>query len=336
MRDFRKVEKHNDPVVKKTIVFFIIMIGLFGALSYKTETALFGNDRLVPDRNKCIYGIQREPAESIDVLVLGDSLSLSSVSPMSLWKKYGYTSYVCGQPGQKMNEAEELLSIALKSQKPRVVILETNALFCDRLKGRDLNDMIEALLNYHIPVFRGHDVWKTLVMDKDFTEENYPRYKGFAFRCAVKPYKKGPYMNETDRTEEIPDKNLIHMRRIMDMCRERGAELILLAVPSPANYTYERHNAIVEFAGEHGLKYIDLNTCSDEIGINWSTDFLDRGDHLNLSGAERVTEYLGRFLSDHFRLADYRADAAYDGWEKESREYEKKASEGLSKIRKGE
>ena len=196
--------------------------------------------------------------------------------------------------------------------------------------------MIEALLNYHIPVFRGHDVWKTLVMDKDFTEENYPRYKGFAFRCAVKPYKKGPYMNETDRTEEIPDKNLIHMRRIMDMCRERGAELILLAVPSPANYTYERHNAIVEFAGEHGLKYIDLNTCSDEIGINWSTDFLDRGDHLNLSGAERVTEYLGRFLSDHFRLADHRADAAYDGWEKESREYEKKASEGLSKIRKGE
>ena len=63
---------------------------------------------------------------------------------------------------------------------------------------------------------------------------------------------------------------------------------------------------------------------------------VDRGDHLNLSGAERVTEYLGRFLSDHFRLADHRADAAYDGWEKESREYEKKASEGLSKIRKGE
>ena len=70
----------------------------------------------------------------------------------------------------------------------------------------------------------------------------------------------------------------------------------------------------------------------DEIGIDWSTDFLDRGDHLNLSGAERVTEYLGRFLNDHFRLADHRADAAYGGWEKESREYEEKASEGLSKI----
>ena len=332
MRDFKSILTANVVMVK-TIVFVVIMIALYGILSNKTESALFKNDQLIPERNKGIYAIQREPEETIDILVLGDSLSYSSVSPMSLWNRYGYTAFVCGQPGQNMVESEELFRIALETQSPKVVILETNVFFQDRLRGRTLNDTMDTLFNYYLPLFRGHDVWKSLVMKKEYAEIGYTKYKGFPFRGDIKPYENGEYMKETDKKAELSDKNIEHLQNIMDMCMECGADLILLGAPSPSNYNYSIHNAIAEYADKQELTYIDMNLMTDEIGIDWNTDTLDKGDHLNLSGAERVTEYLGRYLSDNYSLADHRRDAAFDHWTKVAAEYDEKASKKLKEMR---
>ena len=102
MHDFKNNYLTKRAVVVKTIIFFVIMFALYGALSDQTESVLLKNDQLIPVKNKSIYGIQREPEGTIDILALGDSLSYSSVSPMSLWNRHGYTAFVCGQPGQNM------------------------------------------------------------------------------------------------------------------------------------------------------------------------------------------------------------------------------------------
>ena len=47
---------------------------------------------------------------------------------------------------------------------------------------------------------------------------------------------------------------------------------------------------------------------TDEIGIDFQTDTYDAGLHLNLSGAEKLTKYFGKILSDEFNLADRRDD----------------------------
>jgi sugar phosphate isomerase/epimerase len=164
-------------------------------------------------------------------------------------------------------------------------------------------------------------------------EEKYASFKGFALRYKVKPYTKGPYMIETDRKETFPEGNLAHMDNILAMCRECGAELLLVGAPSPVNDTYERYNALSEYAESRGITYLELNLCTEEIGIDWETDSLDRGDHLNLSGAEKVTEYLGRYLADNYAIADHRNDDAFAEWVGESAEYEKIAAEKLKEIR---
>ena len=332
MQDNRNHNKQNRVKSMKVIVFIVILAGLVGLLSNTIEYVLCGHDKLAPEPSRYIFQFEREKEDSIDILVLGDSLSLSSISPPSLWKDHGYTCYIIGQPGHSMSQAENMFRFALRKQSPKVVIMETNTLFCERRKGESISDRISELMTYYLPLYRGHDFWKALLL-KEYAEEKYVSFKGFALRYKVKPYNKGPYMIETDRKETFPEGNLAHMDNILAMCRECGAELLLVGAPSPVNDTYERYNALSEYAESRGITYLELNLCTDEIGIDWETDSLDRGDHLNLSGAEKVTEYLGRYLADNSALTDHRNDDAFAEWVSESAEYERIAAEKLKEIR---
>lgn len=307
----------NKQIVK-CLVFFCILASLFLGISVKTEGVLLKNDRLVPVRNKNIYRIRREPVNSIDVIVLGDSLSYSAVSPMLLWEKHGFTTYVCGQTGQKILETENMLKTVFENQKPKLIILETDVMFRGLTGMKSINEFAEEMLNYYIPVFRGHDSWKSLVINKDYEEKNY---KGFAFRCTVQPYEKGNYMQKTEARENISDTVLTHMETIINLCREHGTELLLVATPSPLNYSYARHNSLAAYAEEHQLPFIDMNLNLEEIGINWKTDSLDKGDHLNLSGAEKVSVYLGNYIAKEYNLPDHRGKERFRYWTEEAAVY---------------
>lgn len=327
MRDF----KNTGKKIAKNFLFIIILFVILVGVSNKIENALLGNDNLVQRRNKSTYRIMREKEDSIDVIVVGDSLSYCSISPMQLWKKYGVTSYVCGQSAQKIQETYHMLETAFATQSPRLIILETNAMFRGQLGIAGWKESIEEFGNHYIPIFRGHDVWKSWIVDKQYPEENY---KGFEFWCEVQPYEKGKYMFETEQKEQMPDTVISYMESILELCRENGAELPLLGTPSPQNYTYQRHNSISTYAKEHALDFLDMNLKLEEVGIDWKTDSLDRGDHLNLSGAEKVTGYLGEYMKANYELSDHRDEESYVSWEKESEEYEKKAVEYLKEIRK--
>lgn len=290
------------------------------------EIILIENDNLVQSRNKSIFRILREPEKSIDVIVLGDSLSYSAISPMVLWKDHGITSYICGQSGQKIQETCHMLETALKTQKPKLVILETNVMFRGSFGLVGLKESIEEWGNHYFPIFRCHDIWKSFFIDKQYPEENY---KGFAFRSTVQPYENGEYMQETEQREGMTDTVITYMEKIENLCREKKVKLLLLGTPSPINYNYRRHNSVRTYAAEHSLDYLDLNLKLDEVGIDWKIDSLDKGDHLNLSGAHKVTKYLGKYLKSAYELPDHRGEAFYAAWDKDVAEYSQKAEETL-------
>lgn len=310
----------------KNFVFFAILFAIFAGVSNKMETVFIENDNLVQSRNKSTFRILREPENSIDVIVVGDSLSYSSISPMVLWKNHGITSYVCGQSGQKIQETYHMLETAFETQSPKLVILETNVMFRGKPGLASLKDSIEEWGNHYIPLFRCHDVWKSFLIDKQYPEENY---KGFAFRCTVQPYEKGEYMQETEQKEAMTDTVIDYMGKIEELCRENNVKLLLVGTPSPSNYNYRRHNSIQSYAVEHSLDFLDLNLKLGEVGIDWKTDSLDKGDHLNLSGAQKVTKYLGEYLKSEYELPDHRGEASYAAWEKDVAEYSQKAEENM-------
>ena len=111
---------------KRKILFFLLLAMMLAGASAVCSPDHINLTKRVEGRDQCIAGILSETEDSVDVLILGDSLSIANISPMELWKEQGITSYVCGQSGQRATESYYLLKQALKTQTPRLVILETN------------------------------------------------------------------------------------------------------------------------------------------------------------------------------------------------------------------
>lgn len=109
MQDFRKK-------IVRPVAFCAILLCLLMAASAVMSALARTNTDLVQNRNKSMVELENEPADTIDVLVIGDSESYTTVSPMEIWDKEGIPSYVGGQTGQKIQESYYMLK---KHSKPR-------------------------------------------------------------------------------------------------------------------------------------------------------------------------------------------------------------------------
>lgn len=96
-----------------------------------------------------------------------------------------------------------------------------------------------------------------------------------------------------------------------------------MSAPTVANWDMAKHNGIQAFADELGVEYLDLNLLNNAVGIDWSTDTRDKGDHVNLAGAIKVTRYVGWYLSKRYHLPDRRKDEAYASWNDSLKRYKK-------------
>lgn len=296
-------------------------VAVLAAVSYvltpKNNQAAFGQ------RDERVHGIAGEPAGSIDVLLMGDSEIFTSVSPLQLWDERGITSYSLGTNGQKLIYTRSLLALALRKQSPRVVVLETNCLFRPFTVG-------EAILRVGkdvLPAVEYHDRWKSLTVE-DFiapvratwTDEG----KGFVAKRGTRAADASGYMAPSDEVAEMPLLNRLYLEEIERMCERAGARLVLLSTPSTKNWNMARHNGVERVASELGLDYIDLNVGEDRVGVDWAKDSYDAGDHLNASGARKVSAAVGALLAERYGTPDHRGDGSYSSWaEASSRAWDK-------------
>lgn len=285
----------------------ILLALLSPVFSPKDNRAEYGMEDLQAN------GILAEPENSIDVLIIGDSETFSAFVPLQMWKEQGISNYVFGTFTQLICETDFYLQRILEHQSPKVIVLETNALYTDSGYGRVVSAKVASLF----PVMRYHDRWKHMLLE-DFTARPHYSYlepnKGYMIRTAVEPASTEGYMEPTDAVAPVPTKNRILLRGIRDLCRRNGAELILVSSPSTANWSYLRHNGVAAAAEALGLSYLDMNLYSSDMALDWNVDTLDGGDHLNYDGAVKATAFLGSFLHDNYPLPDHREDPAFAQW----------------------
>lgn len=305
--------------LKRVILFLLVFAVLLWACSAGIQIIVRNVSGSVSGRSRVFASVSAEKKNTIDVLVAGDSESYTSVSPMDLWDRAGIAAYDCGQPGQRIQETYYILKTAFRTQSPKLVLFETNTMFRDPGFLKNVQLSLTEPLAYHFPVIKYHNAWKAL-----FDGPGGPKksYKGFEIRDKVVSYEGDEeYMKETKDKAQIPEVVRIYMEKIKRLCEKNGADLLLVSAPSPKNYNYKKHNSLEEYARENDLPYVDLNMKFRDIGIDWKQDSYDRGDHLNISGARKVTAYMGQYLSDNYDLPDRRNDDGWREWDDLAREY---------------
>ena len=325
MQDFRKK-------IVRPVVFCAILLCLLMAASAVMSALARTNTDLVQNRNKSMVELENEPADTIDVLVIGDSESYTTVSPMEIWDKEGIPSYVGGQTGQKIQESYYMLKKALKTQKPKVVAIETNMIFRSQSAVRGIKETLVQTMLYYFPVFRLHNSWKAWVTGEDKRSQTF--YKGFVLRDVVEAYTGGSYMKKTAKTERMSRITRFMMDQIVSLCRKNNIQLFLYSEPSQKNYSFRKHNTMEAYARENGLKYLDLNLKIKELGINWSEDSLDKGDHLNILGAVKVSDYLGRYLKKEYHLKSRKSESTYRSWNESLIQYREAAQNAEKQAKK--
>lgn len=305
--------------LKRVILFLLVFAVLLWACSAGIQIIVRNVSGSVSGRSRVFASVSAEKKNTIDVLVAGDSESYTSVSPMDLWDRAGIAAYDCGQPGQRIQETYYILKTAFRTQSPKLVLFETNTMFRDPGFLKNVQLSLTEPLAYHFPVIKYHNAWKALFDGPGGPKESY---KGFEIRDKVVSYEGDEeYMKETKDKAQIPEVVRIYMEKIKRLCEKNGADLLLVSAPSPKNYNYKKHNSLEEYARENDLPYVDLNMKFRDIGIDWKMDSYDRGDHLNISGARKVTAYIGEYLADNYDLPDRRNDDGWREWDDLAREY---------------
>jgi len=150
----------------------------------------------------------------------------------------------------------------------------------------------EEFLDYLFPILRYHTRWSELTSE-DFTylfRKDRVTYEGYYMRVDVKAAENVPRPKRLGNYDfaEYP---LSYMDKIRELCEKEGIELILIKAPSLYPHWYDEWDAqVVAYAQEYDLPYYNMLKNSDEIGIDFSTDTYDGGLHMNLSGAEKLSD----------------------------------------------
>lgn len=271
-----------------------------------------------------------------DVIFIGDCEVFSNISPVTLWEKYGITSYIRGSAQQLVWQSYYLLEETLKYEKPKVVVFNVlamkynepqkeayNRLTLDGMKlskhkiGAVKASMMENedLITYIFPLLRYHSRWSEISAEdfKYVFGKKKLSHNGYLMRIDVKPVgyiPKGRMLADYS----FGDNSYYYLEKMVRLCKENDIELILMKSPSVYPYWYPEWNRqMVDFAKDNDLAYINfLEIAEDKIGIEYDKDTFDGGLHLNLSGAEKFSEYLGEILSNDYNLPDHRNDEEYE------------------------
>ena len=287
-----------------------------------------------------------EEEKDHDVVFIGDCEVYENFSPKVLWEDYGINSYIRGSAQQLIWQSYYLLEDTLRYEKPDVVIFNVLAMQYDRPQREAYNRMTlegmkwslskvrsikasmtedESFSDYVFPILRYHSRWSEIGAE-DFAymfRREKVSHNGYYMRVDVKPAEnvpEGKILADYRFGENAYD----YLDRMTKLCAENDIQLILVKAPSLYPYWYDEwEEQMEEYAEKNGLLYINFLELTQETGLDFSQDTYDGGLHLNLSGAEKITAYLGQILREEAGLQDRRGEQALaESWQEKIALYE--------------
>ena len=342
----------------KTAVRRIVSVGILLILLFAMQRLVMPKyvDDVIEGGFTAEYYREENPHE---VLMVGDCELYENFSPVTMWKNYGITSYIRGSAQQLTWQSYYLLEDALKYETPDVVVFNVLELKYNEPQREEYNRMTldgmrwsvskvqairasmlpeEHFIDYVFPLLRYHsrvteltaNDWKYYFKDKTRTTA------GYYMRVDTAPYEEGNWEEEEPESDTLGKNAMAYLDKIRMLCEKNHIRLLLVKAPSKSPVWYDTwESQILEYASKYDLDYINFLNLVDEIGIDYNTDTYDQGLHMNLSGAEKCADYLGKFLSETYGLKDLRSDKTiYSDWENKTIFYENMKKAQYKELKK--
>lgn len=323
---------------RKALKYIFSLVVMIGSLWFLQEL-------LVP---KYVSGIvegafveeyYKEEMKDYDVIFVGDCEVYENFSPITLWQEYGINSYIRGSAEQYIWQSYYLLEDTFRYHKPEVVIFNVQSLQFDESHSEAYNRMTlegmkwssskiksiresmkedESFIEYVFPIFRYHDRWRELTVQdfKYMFHDKKVSHNGYYMRVDVRPVESIPEPRVLS-SYDFGDHAWEYLDKMRILCEKNDITLVLIKAPSLYPHWYEEWDSqVLAYAEKYDLQYINFLEIQDETGIDYNTDTYDAGLHMNLSGAEKLSRYIGKFLAEELQVPDRRGEEVWDAvWE---------------------
>ena len=267
-----------------------------------------------------------------NVVFIGDCELYENISPVYLWENFGINSYIRGSAQQLIWQSYYLAEETVEREHPDVIVFNVLSMKYNTPQNEAYNRMTldgmkwssskvdsikasmteeESMIEYMFPLLRYHSRWSDLNADdfKYLFHRDKVTFNGYYMRVDEKPADDNIPKGRPIIDYQFGDTSYEYLDKLTKLCKDNDIELILVKAPSLFPYWYPQWDKQIEdYAAANDLTYINFLDYQDSIGLDWDKDTYDGGLHLNLSGAEKLSEYFGQILSSDFNVPDRRGE----------------------------
>lgn len=270
-----------------------------------------------------------------NVVFIGDCELYENISPVYLWENFGINSYIRGSAQQLIWQSYYLAEDTLKREHPDVIVFNVLSMKYNEPQNEAYNRMSidgmkwslskvnniktsmteeEHFIDYVFPLLRYHSRWSDLNSEdfKYIFHRDKVSFNGYYMRVDVKPAEDVPE-GKPLADYQFGDNAYTYLDKLTKLCKDNDVKLVLVKAPTLYPYWYDQWDKQIEdYAKANDLTYINFLNLQDEMGLDWSKDTYDGGLHLNLAGAEKMSEVFGEILSTDFAVPDRRGEESLE------------------------
>lgn len=318
---------------KKIICIQLSVVMILATFTFLSKLLIPKYVTNVPE-GSLIEEFYREKVHDDEVVFVGDCECYENISPITMYKKYGITSYIRGSAQQLIWQSYYLMEDTLRYETPDVFVfnvlsmkygepqseaynrLNLDGMRWSKSKYKAIKASMtskESMIDYIFPLLRYHQRWNQLT-DEDFTylfkKKPQLAHNGFLMRAD----ERGINPDDIPKPEPLLDYTFsetcyYYLDKMVKLCKENGVELVLMKAPSLYPAWYDQWDQqIKDYAEKNNIYYINFLEKTEEIGLDYNHDTYDQGLHLNLSGAAKMAKYFGKILKEKYGLYDGRED----------------------------
>nr|MBQ8251762.1 hypothetical protein [Lachnospiraceae bacterium] len=319
--------------MKKTTIFlrFTSFVLIFAVL-FLAVTEVLQDKRVVLeyDVTSKVKGFYEEPDNTLDFVFVGSSQLYASIAPNVLFEEFGITSYDFAANEQPMWISYYYIKEALKHQNPKAIVLDVFTVYGETYEQEgathiNLDDLpwnlnkimaIRASVpkenrgSFYFELVKYHDTWNTLdehkVMSSFWNKRNV--YRGYSPFVVAHDYRETAPEEVVSQTEREPMGAMAKewLDKIVTLCQDENVDLILVKTPNGHAERQKLYLSVEDYAKEKGIPFLNMNTV------------FDGEAHVNILQAEKISRYVGEYLSGKYEITDKRKDPAFAQWHEDS------------------